>query len=385
MKLRLPSAQSLRENIGLKILSLLLALSAWMLAQGEQTYHATVVVPVEYRFPEGLILSGDTPPPDQVVIQTSGSRAAMKALQEEVRAIEIVYEVDLRYAEPGRTIHTFRQLPEGLPDQVTIHTVSPAEVELVLDVLVSRTLPVEIRTRGELPEGYAETARSTQPTNVEIRGGQSKLKDIDVLYTEAVRLNQRTADFETELALDMSNLDIHPSSPSTVIGAMRIQEVPGRRGLDTLPIQLPEEAAGLELSPADCSVSLEGPLPVLLDLGPAAVTAHLRASAQALGAMGPTTTVPWLLDGDPAEGPHLQIIIEHPRADDVKVASVDPSTYTLTGSPSNPPARRSTPAASRSTPAEPEASGVGPADPADPPAESSGSPSPSTEPVATGG
>lgn len=330
MRISLPSGASLRENVGLRILSLLLAFAAWMLAQGEQTYHATVVVPVEYQFPEELILAGDTPPPDQVVIQTSGSRAAMKTLQEEVRDIEIIYEVDLRYAEPGRTVHSFRQPPDSLPDQVTIHTVSPSEVELMLDVLVTRTLPVELKTRGELPEGYAETARSTQPAQVTLRGGQTRLKEVDAVATEALRLNKRTENFEGEIALDLSDLHIHPDSPRSVRATVVVQEVVGQRTLSMLRVGGSDEATGLVVQPVDCSVTLEGPLPVLLDLGPGAVSVQLHASESALNQLSRTATLPWMVKGGAEEGLYVEIGIEHPRGADVMVSSVEPSTFQLT-------------------------------------------------------
>ena len=91
---------ALGENLALKILSLVLALAAWMLGQGEQTHQATVVIPVEYAYPSDLILLSDGPPPELLIMQASASRAALKKLEKQVREGSIRYDVDLQAAAP---------------------------------------------------------------------------------------------------------------------------------------------------------------------------------------------------------------------------------------------------------------------------------------------
>ncbi len=55
----------LRENAGLRLLSIVLAVVFWFVAQGEQTHQATVLAPVEYLLPEDLVLLNDVPPPSR--------------------------------------------------------------------------------------------------------------------------------------------------------------------------------------------------------------------------------------------------------------------------------------------------------------------------------
>ena len=40
------------ENLAMKVLSVVLAFGAWLVAQGEQVHQVTVEVPVQYKEPE---------------------------------------------------------------------------------------------------------------------------------------------------------------------------------------------------------------------------------------------------------------------------------------------------------------------------------------------
>lgn len=320
--------EGVRENLGLKILAIALALSAWLMAQGEQVYDSTVVLPVQYAMPEDLVLVTEAPP-DRVVIQVSGNRASLRKLQEKLREVEIRYDVDVAAAEPGRTVHSFRTLPAGLPPGVTVRTVSPAEVEIAFDELATRTVPVVLKTRGRLPPGYLETSRSVQPDEVTLTGAAQELTDLDFVNTAPLRLGGRTESFRGEVGLDLGALHLTPGNPSVVLVELTVEEAVAEREFGAIPVEV--AAADLSVEPDRCLVRLSGPVPVLDALSNArGVRAVLDGDAGLLPAPGASGVVPWsTTPPSPDAAPAVRVILDHDRASDLTVVAVEPVRFAV--------------------------------------------------------
>ena len=322
----------LRENLGLRLLSLVLAVSIWAFAQGEQTYQTTVVAPVEYLMPDDLVLLNDAPPPDQVVIRASGSRAALRSLQEQLREVQVRFTVDVEAAEPGRTVHSFRKLPPGVADNVTIDTISPAEVELVFDEVIRTTLPVLLRTHGTLPPGFVETGREIVPGEVEMVGSKTELMDLEFVQTLPLRLNNSRGSYDGDLALDVSSLHLTPESPRNVRARLGVEEAMAEQEMRSVPLR-PSEAMGeVVIEPRTLRVRLHGPIPVLEELALSGLRAELQGDPATLvldeGGQGAVafSSSPGGTDSTPA----VRLIIQHERASEVEVRSVEPMAYTVT-------------------------------------------------------
>lgn len=317
----------LRENAGLRLVSLGLAIVLWFVAQGEQTYQATVVAPVKYVMPEDLVLINDAAPPEQVVIRASGSRASLRSLQEQLRDSPARFVVNVEDAAPGRTVHSFRKLPAGVGQDVTIVTISPAEVELTFDEVGRRTLPVLLRTRGKLPSGFVEAARSLQPPEVTLSGAASELADLEFIQTLPIRLESRRTSFEGELGLDVGDLHLTEDSARLVVARLEVAEAMADREYGVVPVTIALE--GVTVEPEACLVRVRGPVPVLDALEAGVVRGELRGDRDALDLTEGSTSVGWTRDAV-VEAPAVAIRIDHPRAADVEVLSVSPERFVVT-------------------------------------------------------
>jgi hypothetical protein len=316
----------LRENLGLRLLSLALAVVLWFVAQGEQTYQATVLAPVEYLLPEGLVLLNDGPPPEQVVIRASGSRASLRTLQEQLRESPARFIVDVEDAEPGRTVHTFRKLPAGVGQDVIIDTISPAEVELVFDEVGERTLPVLMRTRGKLPPGFVEVARSLEPSEVTLIGAASELGHLEFIQSLPILLDSRKASFGGELGLDVGDLHLTADSPRVIRATLEVEEAVAEREYGAVPLVVGID--GVRVEPGALVVRLSGPVPVLDELRHAGVIGRLRGDRDALKFDEDTVEVDvgWT-SGEDAGPPSVLVTIDHKRADELEVLGVDPKRF----------------------------------------------------------
>lgn len=332
----------LTHNALLKAVALGLAVLAWLVAQGEQVFQSTVVAPVEYVLPDDLVLVNDEPPPEQVVIRASGSRAALKELQQDLREVSVRFVVDLAAAEPGRTVHSFRSLPSGVGAGVTIDTISPAEVELAFDEIAVRTVPVLLRTRGSLPAGFVETGRSVEPEELTLTGARSELLDLDVLQTVPLRLGKLRESHSGPVPLDLSKLHLTDDNATSVHVSLGVQEAVADREFGAVPVQLTEALTlqQAQVSPAQSLVRLRGPVPVLESLS--------RERGILTVIDGDVSTLVWTDDasvvafqedgGGPEAVPGARVRISHERASELEILGVAPASFELTRPPPEPTA-----------------------------------------------
>ena len=320
----------LGDNLGLKLLSLTLAVLGWLLAHGEQTYQDSFVVPVTYLQPTALVLLNDTALPERVVIQVSGSQAALKALRAQLREGALEYLVDLEEAEPGRTVHSFRLPPLGMSSLVTLQTVSPAEVEFHFDAVVSRTLPVQLRVRGNLPSGYLESSRTIEPSFVTLMGARSELADLHAIPTAPLRLSDRRQSIDQSLALDLSGMHMHRDSATSVQVKLEISEVTGDHKIVDVPVVF-GDGERFRMEPSSCEVTLFGPLPVLAQLGSGSVRVEVvgQLDGERAGRLD-AADLRWDPLRSAGSAPGVSIKVSHPRAGEVVIKGVEPSMFKVT-------------------------------------------------------
>lgn len=332
----------LTDNLAYKAIALGLALGAWFLAQDEQIFHATIEAPVDYLQPEGegLILMNDAPLPNPVTLRVSGSRTAVNRLVEKAREVEIRYVVDLRDAEPGRAVHSFLRPPGGVTDDVTVDTVSPAEVDLVYDSVSTVTVPVLLRTRGKLPPGFVETSREVAPKEVTLTGSRTDLKNLEFVQTVPLRLDDLKADFSGSVSLDLAALHLGPGSPRSAQVKFGVQEASAEHEFAGIQVALGERWVGYDVAPASCVVRLSGPVPVLDELRKRGLTVRLDGDVSALvfpegGGAARVAYAP----ADATERPAVRVVMDHPRAGEIELRSVEPLTFTVRAPPEPEPAR----------------------------------------------
>src|SRR5438270_10348684 len=156
------------RHFGLKLLSLGLAVSLWMVVAGEETVERGLRVPLELQqFPSGLELQGE--PPSTVDVRVRGASGALGR----VSAGDIVSVLDLRGSRPGRRL--FHVTPDQVraPFGIEVVQATPATVALVFEHSQSRSVPIEPSVEGKPAPGYGVGKVRVDPENVEIIGTAS--------------------------------------------------------------------------------------------------------------------------------------------------------------------------------------------------------------------
>ncbi len=190
------------------ILSVLIMTAVWFgFTRGRDTLIA-LDVPIEFmnRPAQYQILETSA---NKVHLQLHGSSALVKSLRPE----QVGVRIDLSKAQEGRNVFAINQENIQLPPGVFFNAVSPPVVEVVLDIPGTKTVPVQVDWTGKLRKDLLLTEVRVIPSEVQVVGGKTILKNIHTLYTTPVRLDNITSSGELSVPLIVSPPSLKLASP----------------------------------------------------------------------------------------------------------------------------------------------------------------------------
>lgn len=171
----------LTKNWVLKLLSLVFSLVLWFFVMGEQKLELGYTVPLELKnVPTGLMVANDVP--SLVNIRISGPRTVLANL----RPSDISIVVDLGDLQPGLT--SFKRLEERLniPSVLKVTRLSPSYIDVKLERIKEKTVPVRVTLAGSLPDGYSLGEVGVKPNRIVLKGAEGELKDLSEVVTDPV-------------------------------------------------------------------------------------------------------------------------------------------------------------------------------------------------------
>lgn len=181
----------------MKLLSLVFALVLWFFVMGEQNLEKGFAVPVELSsIPEGLIVSNDVP--SLIDVRISGPRSILMNLQQSALAIDI----DLDGLTPGVT--SYKRLEErfNLSRNLKVTRTSPSIIEVSLERVRAKRVPVKVLLEGDLPAGFEVISMMTKPSHVTVSGAGSELKSVSEVVTDPIQIAQVREEFTQMVPLD---------------------------------------------------------------------------------------------------------------------------------------------------------------------------------------
>ncbi len=173
----------LTENWTLKLISIVFALLLWIFIMGERRLEIGFRVPLELQnIPQQLIIANEVP--SLVDVRISGPRTLLM----KVSPNDISIVVDLSDLKPGLT--TFKRLEErlNLPSGLRVTRLSPSFIDLKLERIKEKMVPVNIALKGEPLGGFKVANVRAVPDKVAVAGAETELKGISEVRTEDVDL-----------------------------------------------------------------------------------------------------------------------------------------------------------------------------------------------------
>ena len=243
------------DNVGLKFLSIVLAVTVFLLVNDDKDREITVRVGVGYVLPEDQVLVSDRL--DEVRVTLRGPWRRLRHFDErELNRIS----VDLRNAPTGEIVFTsdMIQTPPGL----TVASISPRSMRITFDKRSERLVEVAPAVIGRPQHGYHVTELKTTPATINVRGAQRVVSALTNVRTREIPLDNRTESFSTQVVLEPPEGISIVGSDSVTVEVKVDQELVAKKLAD-VGVHLAGDgidSAKWRVTPAQVEVMLTGPL-----------------------------------------------------------------------------------------------------------------------------
>lgn len=260
------------RHLGLKFLSIAVALGLWFVVAGEQTVERSVRVPLELgNRPDQLELIEN--PPATVDVRVRGASGLLGQLAPG----DVVAMVDLSQARAGRRFFHLTRGQVRAPFGIEVVDVTPATVSLRFEPSGSRRVPVEPVIEGEPATGYVVARVSVEPATVVVAGPESALQRLKEVGTEPVSVAGARAPVREAVSIGVADASLRLESPLDAKVTVEIQPSPVERQMTQVPVHLHNTGRGLsaQVVPPAVAATVRGPRGVVDDLRPDSVAAFV--------------------------------------------------------------------------------------------------------------
>lgn len=234
-----------RENLGYRLLAIILSIILWLYVTSEQNPNTEYVVriPLESEnLGEGLVVANL---PAEVQVRVEGRKGLINnLLPKDIKAY-----VDLRAARIGDNT---LPVQVSLPDGVALVRVNPPQVKVKVEQVKDLQLPVQANLTGTPAGGYRALDPVFKPSQVVVAGPEDMLKDIGKVYVE-VNLDQARGNYLAQLPVKIVDregrslsrwLTVTPNSVEVFVPV--IQDMPDKR-VTVRPRLVGEPAPGYQI------------------------------------------------------------------------------------------------------------------------------------------
>lgn len=128
-----------------------------------------------------------------------------------------------------------------LPAGVRLEEIQPSQIQVNLETVEEREVPVKIETEGSLAENFELYSSAVSPAKVRVRGPSSFVKSLDSVSTEKINVDNRQADFAVQqVELNLVNPKI--TLLDTIVGVtLKIGEKRGEK-VFSVPLKIENQS-----------------------------------------------------------------------------------------------------------------------------------------------
>ncbi len=199
------------ENWQYKLLALGFAIFFWYVVIGQQKSEITLEFPIEFQnVPENYVIINN--PVRKVSVLLSGPSPIIKTLSKE----NLSFPVDLSKVKIGR--NEIYLLPHmlKLPKKIKVKFINPSRLEIVIDKLETKQVPVIPTIIGKVKPGYKITSINVTPPVVSIVCISKELKNLDIVHTDEINVNGKKESFEISVPVEINLKYLKSISPQNV-------------------------------------------------------------------------------------------------------------------------------------------------------------------------
>ncbi len=291
------------RHLGLKALSVAIAVLLWLSVSGEQIVERSLRVPLELQnIPDKLDLVDI--PPATVDVRVRGTSGLLSHLAPG----DIVAVLDLSAARAGRRL--FPLTPDRVhgPSGVDVAQISPSTIGLEFERSATRGVRVVPAIEGQPAPGYEIESVTCQPASADVAGPDTVLRLLNRVITEPVSVAGATASVHETVTMGVAVAGLRLKTPGKAAVTVTIRALPIERAIRGVPIRQRNLPAGrtAQVTPAEVTVQVKGPREIVEPLGSEAFGAFVDLAGLAPGRY------------------NLQVHVEPPQR--VEILHVEPAT-----------------------------------------------------------
>jgi hypothetical protein len=168
--------------------------------------------------------------PTQVTLHLSGSSALMKS----IRPHQIEVRIDLKKASEGKNVIPISNDNIFIPPGIMVNRVDPSVVEITLDTITSKEIPVQVDWKGHLDEALILSEVKVSPPSLVIIGGKSILNKLQTVYTVPVELDniRGSGNVSVPVLIMPPTVKLGPNMPDRVVVEYTVRD---RKTMEIIP------------------------------------------------------------------------------------------------------------------------------------------------------
>lgn len=205
------------RNLGLKFLSIFIAVLLWLIVGGEGVVERVLRAAVEYKnLPPGLELVGSLP--ETAEVRVRGSSGALSR----VAAGDMSIVLDLRSVQAGHRV--FNLLPSQVraPFGVNAVQVSPSSVTVEFEAAGVRSVPVHPDVVGRPSPGFEVAEVRVEPKAVDVAGPVSAIESLTSAITDPVSIVNASKTVRQTVAIGVPSANARLLVPQTAVVTVTI-------------------------------------------------------------------------------------------------------------------------------------------------------------------
>jgi len=172
------------HNIGLKLVSLLLAIGLWTVVARDPVAEVEMKVPIEFHnLPDNLEI--DSASFTEAQIRVRGPERVIHRLQ----AADLHAEVDLASVRPGERTFDLTGRQVRVPQDLEVVQIIPGQFHLSFDNRETRTVEVRPRVTGNFASGMRVKQVTADPSSVMITGPRRRVEAVEDAITDPVDIS----------------------------------------------------------------------------------------------------------------------------------------------------------------------------------------------------
>ena len=242
------------DNVGLKFLSMVLAVTVFLLVNTDKDREITARVGVSYMLPEDKVLVSERV--DEVRVTIKGAWRRLRKFDE--REVERI-NLDLRRSSSGEISIANDMI--HLPSGVTVTSINPRAVHVAFEKRVDKVVEVTPAIAGRPQHGSIVIEVKPVPATIKLRGGESMLAALTAIHTREISLEGRSDSFVEETAIAPTEGVEGVGNPHVSVQIHLDEELVTRKlpGV-TVVLKSDADAARWKITPPQVDVTLTGAL-----------------------------------------------------------------------------------------------------------------------------